>query len=61
MSGIRTPGLDSGLDPALARVQSARARPDDEAEELLRELADDTPEALIAQALRESRRAREAS
>jgi Holliday junction DNA helicase RuvA len=32
-----------------------------EAEELLRELADDTPEALIAQALRESRRAREAS
>ena len=32
-----------------------------EAEELLRELADDTPEALIARALRESRRAREAT
>jgi Holliday junction DNA helicase RuvA len=32
-----------------------------EAEELLRDMDDDTPEALIAQALRESRRAREAS
>jgi Holliday junction DNA helicase RuvA len=32
-----------------------------EAEELLRDMDDDAPEALIAQALRESRRAREAS
>jgi Holliday junction DNA helicase RuvA len=32
-----------------------------EADELLRDMADDTPEALIAQALRESRRTREAS
>lgn len=32
-----------------------------EADELLRDMADDTPEALIAQALRESRRTRETS
>jgi Holliday junction DNA helicase RuvB len=33
---IRTPGLDPSFDPALERVQTARERPDDDAEATLR-------------------------